>query len=70
MIRGKVLIIRDELEIKQAVLLPGLLSALWDYDNWIRAEYKYRENEPAYDIRKKFHEFLNDKGINLDDLIE
>ena len=70
MIKGKVLIIRDELEIKQAIKVQDILFALWDFDNWLRSEHKYKDNEPAYDIRQKFHEFLSDHDVNLDNLIE
>ena len=67
---GKVLIIRDELEIKKAIKVDDILFALWNFDQWLRGEYKYRQNEPAYDIRQKFHEFLSEHDVNIDNLIE
>ena len=67
---AKLLILTDPHEIKQAVKAGDLISALWDFDNWLRSEYKYQGNEAAYDIRQKMHEILQESySISLDDLL-
>lgn len=41
-------------------------SVLWDFDQWLRGEYKYQGIEAAYVIRQKLHEFMDDNKISLD----
>ena len=77
---GKVLIIRDELEIKQAIKVNDILYAIFEFDQWLRNEGKYHDREyetdednpetPGYKkkVREKFNEFLSDSGISLEEL--
>ena len=37
-----------------------------DFDNYLRSEYKYHDNEAAYDMRNKFREMLNENGIDIE----
>ena len=77
---GKVLIIRDELEIKQAVKVNDILYAISEFDQWLRNEGKYHDREyetdednpetPGYKktVRDKLREFLGEQMVNLDEL--
>ena len=74
---GKILIIRDELEIKQAVKVNDILMVIRKFDDWLRNEAKYngREyetEEPGKDgkktVRDILRELLYDNGINMDEL--
>ena len=40
-------------------------SALVEFDNWLRSEYKYNGNEPMFEVRKKLNEFINDNNIKI-----
>lgn len=65
----KFLVIVDDFEIKKATKIDDLVSALWDFDQWLRAEYKYNGNEAASRIREEFQARLSDYGINIEDLM-
>ena len=47
----------------------NMASVLWDFDQWLRAQYKYGDKEYCEEIREEFHRFMNDNDINLDELI-
>lgn len=64
----KFLVIIDQLEIKKAVKVDDILSVLWDYDQWLREEVKYKNNEQAQLYRDKLHDLMNDNNINLDEI--
>ena len=40
-------------------------SALVEFDNWLRSEYKYNGNEAMFEVRKKLNEFINDNNIKI-----
>ena len=40
-------------------------SALVEFDQWLRSEYKYNGNEPMFEVRKKLNEFINDNNIKI-----
>ena len=77
---GKVLIIRDELEIKQAIKVNDILYAIFEFDQWLRSEGKYhgREYETDEDdpeslgfkktVRDKLREYLGEQMVSLDEL--
>ena len=77
---GKVLIIRDELEIKQAIKVNDILYAISEFDQWLRSEGKYhgREYETDEDdpeslgfkktVRDKLREYLGEQMVSLDEL--
>jgi len=49
---------------------PNLLSALWDYSNYLRHQERQAETPDTIEImRKRFYETLLDNGVNLDELI-
>lgn len=66
----KILIITDELEIKQAVHVNDILGIIWDLDQHLRDKVKYGEGDVSKEeeIRTKLHELLQEKNINLDEL--
>ena len=40
-------------------------SALVEFDQWLRSEYKYNGNEPMFEVRKKLNEFINENNIKI-----
>ena len=40
-------------------------SALVQFDNWLRSEYKYNGNEPMFEVREKLQQFINDNNIKI-----
>ena len=77
---GKVLIIRDELEIKQAIKVNDILYAITEFDSWLRNEGKYHDREYETDeddpeslgfkktVRDKLREYLGEQMVSLDEL--
>ena len=66
-IKNTALIIEDPLEIKQAIKASDALSTLFNFDQWLRDEIKYRQ-KPYEKIRNKLNELMNDNEIDLDEL--
>ncbi len=42
--------------------------AIFDFDLWLRAEYKYKDKESIeiLEVREKLYEFLYDRKVSLD----
>jgi hypothetical protein len=40
-------------------------SALVEFDNWLRSEYKYNGNEPMFEVRVKLQQFINKNNVKL-----
>ena len=40
-------------------------SALCEFDNWLRSEYKYNGNESMFEVRKKLNEFINENNVKI-----
>ena len=40
-------------------------SALCEFDNWLRSEYKYKGNEAMFEVRKKLNEFINENNVKI-----
>jgi hypothetical protein len=59
----------DILAHKRCVKSLDMAIALWDIDQYLRTESKYKDMAIAYEIREKFHEIMTDHGLNFDDLI-
>ncbi|HRY32131.1 MAG TPA: hypothetical protein P5531_04095 [Bacteroidales bacterium] len=68
-IPAKILIIIDPTEIRRAMKAGEALSLLFEFDQWLREEIKYRDKNEYTDVRDKLHSILDDRGINLDDLL-
>ena len=62
------LIISEREAIDRALRADAMASVLYEFDQWLRAEYKYRENEAAEPIRQQLHDMMIDAGLNVDEL--
>ena len=40
-------------------------SALVEFDQWLRSEYKYNGNEPMYKVREKLNQIINDNNVKI-----
>lgn len=64
----------DRMEFEDAVNGRKWKLAMWELDQWLRAQYKYMPdeeyNEKAYEAyeksREKLYEILNSDGLKLD----
>lgn len=61
---------KDKMDYYRANISLDMASLLWEYDQYLREEYKYGENEVAYKFREKFREFLNAANIDLDRIVK
>ena len=59
----------DVLAHKRCVKSLDMAIALWEVDQYLRSESKYKDNEIAYEIREKLYEIMSDHGLNFNDLI-
>lgn len=67
----------DDVEAhKRAVKSLDMAIALWDIDQYLRAQTKYAPDsmpQEAYDAlleaREKFYQILNERGINMDKIL-
>ena len=57
---------KDSTEMDMAITGHKAYMFISDFDNYLRSEYKYHDNEAAYDMRNKFREMLNDNGIDIE----
>jgi len=60
----------DQQEYERVNKSLNMAVAIWEYDQWLRGEYKYGENEHAHAFRDKFREFLTDNDIDIDRLLQ
>ena len=66
----------DQSDFDLAVNGAKAQSALWEMDQWLRAQYKYMPDEgyskdkydAYYEARNKLFEFMNENGVSLDDV--
>ena len=64
----------DRSQFQDAVDGPKWKMAMWDLDQWLRAQYKYMPdaeyNEAAYEAyeksREQLYQILNEAGLKLD----
>lgn len=40
-------------------------SVLWDFDQWLRGEIKYKDRKEFMEVRDKLYELIHDEGIEL-----
>ena len=40
--------------------------ALVEMDQWLRAEYKYNNNEEMYEVREKLRQIILDNNVKID----
>ena len=65
---AKLLVIIDELEIRQAMKARDIVALLFDFDNYLRTQYKYKEDQTALPIRQRLSEMMDDYGIDFNEL--
>ena len=58
----------DEQECLRMIKSLDMALAIWDFDQWLRGEYKYHDKEYCYEIRQELHRCLDKHNINLDEL--
>jgi hypothetical protein len=54
----------------RCVKSTSMAVTLWDIDQHLRNEAKYKDNEVAEKLREEIREIMDDNGINLDELID
>jgi len=59
----------DILAHKRCVKSLDMAIALWEVDQYLRGESKYKDNEIAYEIREKLYEIMTEHGLSFNDLI-
>ena len=59
----------DVLAHKRCVKSLDMAIALWEVDQYLRSESKYKDNEIAYEIREKLSEIMFDHGLSFNDII-
>jgi hypothetical protein len=40
-------------------------SALVEFDNWLRSEYKYNGKEEMYSVREKLNYFISENNVTI-----
>ena len=40
-------------------------SALCEFDQWLRSEYKYNGNEAMYSVREKLNYFISENNVTI-----
>lgn len=60
----------DEASFERANRALDAILVLWDFDQYLRSEYKYNGNEPAYKFREELIRMMNNRGIDLDKLLQ
>ena len=67
----------DANDYKRANKALSMAIALWDIDQYLRAQTKYAPDsmsEEAYnalsEAREKFYQILNERDINIDEILE
>jgi len=58
---------QDYYRVNKALNMAVLI---WEYDAYLREQYKYKEKEEYFEIREKFREFLTDNDIDIDRLLQ
>lgn len=54
----------------RCVKSTSMAVTLWDIDQHLRNEAKYKDNDVAEKLREEIREIMDDNGINLDQLID
>jgi len=57
----------DQHELDKANAATRLCSVLWDFDQYLRSEIKYKD-KPLDEVREKLYEVMNSEGIDLERL--
>ena len=54
-------------KLLRMILADNMASALWDFSQWLRSEIKY-DDKPYDKVQEAFFDFLDQEGINLDQI--
>lgn len=63
---SKILILTDQEDINDALNASAVKSVLWKYDQWLRSEVKYNENEQAQIYRDKLREIIDEHNVTIE----
>ena len=55
----------DKEEFDFATNAVNYYSALCEFDQWLRSEYKYNGNEAMVEVREKLNEIINENNIKI-----
>ena len=55
----------DKGEFDFATNAVNYYSALVEFDQWLRSEYKYNGNEPMFEVRQKLNQIINENNIKI-----
>lgn len=53
----------DSRRYKTMNAAESLVLAIWEYDQKLRALYKYEGKESAYEFRELLNEYLNERNV-------
>lgn len=61
----------DQVEHQHAINGRRLACVLHDFDQWLRAQYKYegKETIDVDELREKLREFVRDQGLEFDSIV-
>jgi hypothetical protein len=59
----------DRMAHLRATMSLDLVLMLWEYDQHLRSEYKHGDKPEAYEYRQKFIEMMNERNIDLEQLL-
>lgn len=64
----------DNHDFQLAIIAPKLASIIWDLDQWLRNECKYKDlddsTDAAYEaVRDKIRELFDDHSISIDAIL-
>lgn len=62
----------DQIAYKHANNGERLSAALYNFDQWLRSQYKYEDKEMIYadGARNKLREFVQDEGLDWENAVE
>ena len=55
----------EERNFKLAINASAMYSILWDLDQWLRSEIKYREQDVLQPARDKLYELMEEHTFNI-----
>ena len=56
----------DQEDFKHATNGFNYYMALVEMDQWLRAEYKYNDNEEMYEARVKLRQIISENNVEID----
>ena len=60
----------DQQDFHRATRALNMAVAIFEYDQYLREQYKYQEKEEYFEIRETFREFLTNNDIDIDRLLQ